>query len=311
MSTRRNPPLRAFLSAVVLTAFTVVLVRAQAPGVPVYETREAEKAVGDAAMKLRKADKLVSDAVLTNHYGRRTTALELPAPKRKPLEGRELWAAARAAHMRVGWHYLCSKCDQWHLNLAGGYTVTENGVVATCRHVVERPENFKEGFLVAADDFDRVFPVTEILASNQATDVCLIKVDAKGLKPLPLSTDVGPGDRAFCFSWPLGQRGYFSEGIVNRFISRTQKRSSGGTTTRINVSTDWAPGSSGSAILDERGNAIGHVVSISPMTGSPRTGKDGTKRPQEGPQITLHEAASAADVLKLVEAPTAKTSKRR
>jgi S1-C subfamily serine protease len=225
MSTRRNPPLRALLSVVVLTAFTPVLVSAQAPGVPVYEARDSEKSVGDTAMKLRKADKLVSDAVLTNHFSRRTTTLELPAPKRKTLEGRELWAAARAAHMRVGWHYLCSKCDQWHLSLAGGYAVTENGAVATCRHVVERPENFKEGFLVAADDKDNVFPVAEILASNPATDACLIKVDAKGLKPLPLSTDVGPGDRAFCFSWPLSQRGYFSEGIVNRFISRTQRKS--------------------------------------------------------------------------------------
>jgi hypothetical protein len=46
------------------------------------------------------------------------------------------------------------------------------------------------------------------------------------------------------------------------------------------------------------------------MTGSPRTGKDGTKRPQEGPQITLHEAASAADVLKLVE-PSSRSSKRK
>jgi hypothetical protein len=175
---------------------------------------------------------------------------------------------------------------------------------------VETPENFKEGFLVAADDSDNVFPVTEILASNPFSDVCLVKIEATKLKPLPLATEVSPGDRAFCFSWPLGQRGYFSEGMVNRFIKRTQRRS-GEATTRINVSTDWAPGSSGSAIIDERGNAIGHVVSISPMTSEPRASKKGgEKRQPEGPQIVLHEAASAADVLRLIE-PSSSSTKRK
>ena len=37
---------------------------------------------------------------------------------------------------------------------------------------------------------------------------------------------------------------------------------------RLNVSTDWAPGSSGAAVLDERGNVIGHVSTISPMSES-------------------------------------------
>ncbi len=310
MTTRLHSALVRLVLVAVWATTAAGRVQAQAPGVPVYITRDADKAVSDAANKLREAGKLVPDSVLTNQLGRRTCSIDLPSPKRRGLDRRDLWAAARAAHLRLGWHYLCSKCDQWHLNLAGGYAVTENGVVATCRHVVERPENFKEGFLVAADDTDRVFAVTEILASNAFSDVCLVRLDAKGLKPLPLNTEVRPGDRAFCFSWPLGQRGYFSEGMVNRFISRTQRRA-GETTTRINVSTDWAPGSSGSAILDERGNAIGHVVSISPMTGGPRSPKGGgEKRAQEGPQIVLHEAASAADILKLVE-PSARSSKRR
>ncbi len=310
MISRPHSALARLVLVAVCAVAAAVQVQAQSSGVPVYKSREADKAVSDAAVKLREAGRLVPDSVLTNQLGRLTCTIELPAPKRRSMDGRDLWAAARAAHLRLGWHYLCSKCDQWHINLAGGYAVTENGVVATCRHVVEKPENFKEGFLVAADDTDRVFAVTEILASNAFSDVCLVKLDARGLKPLPLTTEVRPGDRAFCFSWPLGQRGYFSEGMVNRFISRTQRRA-GETTTRINVSTDWAPGSSGSAILDERGNAIGHVVSISPMTGGPRSPKGGgEKRQPDGPQITLHEAASAADVLKLVE-PTSRPSKRK
>ena len=67
------------------------------------------------------------------------------------------------------------------------------------------------------------------------------------------------GDSVWCLSDPRGERGYFSTGIVNRFVERTVGDARG---RRINVSTDWAPGSSGAAILDEAGNVIGHVATI-------------------------------------------------
>jgi hypothetical protein len=75
----------------------------------------------------------------------------------------------------------------------------------------------------------------------------------------------------FCLSDPLDERGYFSEGIVNRFY---WKRAPKGDlesldalkNLRVNVSTDWAPGSSGAAVLDQCGNAIGHVSTISPLS---------------------------------------------
>jgi hypothetical protein len=63
--------------------------------------------------------------------------------------------------------------------------------------------------------------------------------------------------------------------------------------TRLDVTTDWAPGSSGAAVLDEWGNAIGHVTAIAALGDSTRK--------QAGPTlITLHEAVSAHDVLSLI-----------
>ncbi len=299
-------PVVAVVGLLLLTGLATQVL-AQGLGVPVYShTAAAEKKLRASAEKLRAAGKLVSDGGLTNQLNRKSCDLKLPPARTTRLSSRELWSVARTAHLRVGWYYLCTKCNQRHLNLAAGYAVAANGAVATCYHVVASPENMREGNLVVADENGDVFPVTEILAANQALDVCLLHVTGGSFKPLPLQTEVYPGDRCVCFSDPLGERGYFSEGIVSRFLTPRPSRDdtnappkasrSGEEATRLNVTTDWAPGSSGAAVLDESGNVIGHVTAIATL------GDQGKRR--AGPTlITLHEAVSAHDVLSLIRQP--------
>lgn len=298
-----NP--RLLLLAVALATATIA--RAQSPTVPLYPAdSRADTRLQDEAKRLREAGALSRETVLTNQFTRTTCQLALPSPRSSRMSGRELWAAARAAHLRIGWNFLCTRCNNWHLNLAGGYALTKDGAVATCFHVVKTPANFKEGFLVATDEQGRLHAVTEILAGDERTDACIIRTSARDLKPLPLSTNVFPGDRAFCFSDPLDQRGYFSDGIVNRFLQRPRGNGTNTfTATRLNVTTDWAPGSSGSAVLDEFGNAIGHVTTITTLPNAPATKASdttSTKAP-ERTLITLHEAVSAKDVLALIQKP--------
>lgn len=296
---------RLLLPAVALA--TAIVLRAQTPAVPLFPTDgRDDTALKAAAKQLRVSGTLVPEATLTNQFSRTNCTLVLPAPRKSRLTGRELWAAARAAHVRVGWNFLCTKCNNWHLDLAGGYAITKDGAVATCQHVVKRPANFKEGSLVAADEDGRVHAVVEILAANARTDTCILRINAKDLKPLPLQTDVMPGDRCFCFSDPLDERGYFSDGIVNRFLARYPRRSTNAPpVTRLNVTTDWAPGSSGSAVLDEFGNAIGHVATITTLPGNDSKAAEGEKgkRTTEPTLLTLHEAVSAKDVLALIQKP--------
>jgi len=64
---------------------------------------------------------------------------------------------------------------------------------------------------------------------------------------------------------------------------------------RIHVSSAWAPGSSGSAILDEFGNAIGLVSGIE-MIQEPATKQT---------VMSVNRAARAADLIKLVKQPEA------
>ena len=296
----------------------------QAPGVPVYQ--EGRGARQNAAVR-QKMDALIKQGGLLDmkavesQMKRAQCKLELPSASQEPLESRELWKRARAAHLRIGWYYLCGKCDRWHTDLAGGYAITKSEA-ATCAHVVSAPE-MKEGYFVAVDEEDRVFPVAEVLACNVATDCAILRLKTDQLSPLPLGTDVVPGDEVVCFSEPEGRRGFYSEGHVNRFTQRPFLRgkerkqyADAGFNVEVrpvwmSVSTDWAPGSSGSAVIDLKGNIVGHVSEIEtlvddPPEPAPKANAEGGKKQPEKPAYTpgttivFHDAIVAREVMALV-----------
>jgi hypothetical protein len=300
----------------------------QAPDVPIYpegRNPKSQAVITDEANRLKERGELIPMEKIVEQMSRTTCELELPKPRTQKMEGRELWSTARRAHLRVGWHYLCKKCNNWHLNLAGGYAITKDAVV-TCGHVLEN-ENIREGYLIVADEDDKVIPVVEVLAANRATDTAIIRVKGTTLNPLPFSFDVVPGDKVYCFSEPKGRRGYFSEGMVNRFTRhpfrnnmRMATPDAGNTKPAapkanapaqpqpvspeseddpvwIQVSTSWAPGSSGSAVLDVHGNAIGHVSQIQTVHQDPS--KPGANA--QGTLMVLHDAIAASNVLKLIK----------
>ena len=281
---------------------------AQAPGVPLctqagQESQYKARLLNAAKDVYTKGAALKMDQV-RKQLTRASCQLVLPATSTTRLSARQICVAARRSHLRVGWSYLCNKCGNWHLSLSGGYALTSSGAVATCFHVVTPGQGMREGCLVAVDDEETVLPVIEVLAANHDTDACIVRVPGGRLRPLPLNTNVYPGDAAYCYSDPAQHRDYFSSGIVNRFYQLSVPRptgarsSSGGTLTRLNVSTDWAPGSSGSAVLDDCGNAIGHVLSISSVRDETAPKAQGSQADKPAAMV-FHEAVSARDVLQL------------
>jgi hypothetical protein len=73
-------------------------------------------------------------------------------------------------------------------------------------------------FLVAEARGDAEFlPIVGILAADEATDAVVLRVAASDLRPLAFSSNARIGDAAYFLSDPRGTRGYFSNGIVNRF----------------------------------------------------------------------------------------------
>lgn len=330
--------MRHFLSFAAVAAITASTALAQAPGVPIYpEGRGARPLapLAKSAKKLRESGALLSAEKAKAQYGHTSCHLTLPPANTQKLDNREVWQRARKAHIRVGWLYLCNECDRWHLGLSGGYAIT-NDTVATCAHVVE-PLEMKEGFLIAADDDDHLYAVTEILAMNRALDTAIVKLKADHLTPLPFGKDVQPGDTVYCFSDPMDRRGFFSQGMVNRFVKRPfftkkeldeeeknkdkdhekpkdpmptagktgAKAAPGEAPIWIEVSTEWAPGSSGSAVLDACGNAVGHVSEIESMLEDPDPDAKRPKARARGTVIIFHDAIAASNVLSLIKPPPA------
>ena len=307
--------------ALLLLLVSARIALAQAPGVPVYVEGRGGRpnaVLMEQAKKLQGASELLSMTKALEQAQRTHCDIVLPAVDSKPLSARERWQRARMAHLRVGQFYLCSKCDKWHLDLAGGFALTADGAVATCAHVIAPPPNMKEGWLVAVTEEDVLLPVTEVLACNIGTDCAILRVKSgQPLTPLPLSLDVSPGDSVWCFSDPSGKRGYFSEGIVSRFVKRpfmnkkeADKLPEGTEVAKpvwLETTTDWAPGSSGSALIDQFGNGVGHVSAIQTVLEEALPGRkkrsEATVIEQLGTQMVFHQAISAVEVKALVKKP--------
>ncbi len=304
-------PLSLFLALAPLGLF------AQAPGVPIYTMGKGSQR--DAPLLKQCKTLLTAKALLPAtqvdaQLTRTTCTLALPPAGKTKLESRQLWARARQTHLLIGWYYLCKKCERWHLDLAGGYAITQDSA-ATCGHLLNH-DDMKEAYLIAIDDQDHVIPVTEVLAFNRATDSAILRLKTDQLTPLPLSLDVIPGDKVYCFSDPIDRRGFYSEGIVNQFIKRPFLRPTDfpaaeraalatiDTPIWLTVSSDWAPGSSGSALLDTQGNAIGHVSEIQSILEDPVT-SDSKKnvRQTRGTVIIFHDAIAASNIRALISAP--------
>ena len=254
------------------------------------------------AKKLKEESKLLDMDAVKAELRKASCHLSLPPAKSRPLSGSELWDVARAAHVRVGYFCLCTKCNNWHLNLAGGYAITADGAVATCFHVVEG-RDMKEGYLLAVTEAGDVLPVTEILAANRFTDACIVKIAPdKPLHPLSLNAQAMPGDDVWCYSDPANRPSFFSRGMVNRIYQHWHPANPKERfPVRINVSVEGAPGSSGAAVVDRFGNAVAHFSSVS--VHGEKLRPEGSGEQDHGPDTVMvfHDAVRAADVLALVK----------
>ncbi|WP_035608166.1 serine protease [Haloferula sp. BvORR071] len=275
----------------------------QAPGVPIEgggpieQNQEILKQAGE----LKAAGKLLNrEKVFDLLKSPDKSEVEVIAPHTEKLSPQDVAVRARKGFVRIGWYYLCPRCDHWHLGLAGGYAVDRKGTVATCDHCVRTDREMREGYLVAVDDNEKVYAVNRVLASSEELDAALLQIEGSELEPLPLQDQIVPGDAAFLYSEPFGHAGYFSTGMVNRFYWKSgdagdAMKLEDAARLRLNVTTDWAPGSSGAAVIDACGNAIGHVSRIETRGGEAK-GKEASQT-----MITFREAVPARGVLLLLK----------
>ena len=293
-------------------ASAAVFLGLMAVAIPLVSQKQSPDTLGDGSARSAPAGSQIAEVVrrlcesgratsvetIRKQLERASCQLSLPSANSTKLTAQELRRRAQQAHVRVGWVYQCIKCNEWHVNLSGGYALTTNGAVATCYHVASPPRDLRIGVLIVAAH-GKVFSIVEVLAANRYADACIVQVKGDGFTALPLNTNVAIGDTVYCFS-NLGERNAFTPGVVKSFLRLPERRLENVRGAppfiplRIQVSVMWGIGDSGSALLDECGNAIGHASTLT-LTNGTITNSHETPPPQS----IFHEATSAKDVLSL------------
>ena len=131
--------------------------------------------------------------------------------------------------------------------IGSGFVVSEDGLIATNLHVIGEARRLQ----IEMHD-GKTHEVTVVQASDSHHDLALLKIDAKGLKPLPLgdSSKVRQGDPIVAMGAPEG----LGFSIVQGVLSATRDVDG---LEMLQVAVPIEKGNSGGPLLDMQGNVLG------------------------------------------------------
>lgn len=140
---------------------------------------------------------------------------------------------------------------------AGGFFISETGVLVTSLHVLGEKDS--RGFVAMLRD-GRVFAVREMIAADPVDDVVVLQLDVPEGTKLPalaLAADPAPtGTSVGVMSHPEEHFYLLTTGVVGR---HTVWREEKGESHFMSINADFAKGSSGCPVFDERGAVVGVV----------------------------------------------------
>ncbi len=138
----------------------------------------------------------------------------------------------------------------------------ENGYILTNHHVVENADKIQISLI------NEVSLDAEVIGSDAATDIAVIKVDPQNLVELPIgiSDDVEVGDFVIAIGNPFGLGHTVTSGIISA-LGRTGI-SSNGYEDFIQTDASINPGNSGGALVNMNGELIGINSVIISRTGN-------------------------------------------
>ena len=135
------------------------------------------------------------------------------------------------------------------LKLGSGFFISQSGDIITNYHVLQGADSAE----VKTSD-GKTYPITYIVAEDEQSDIIRLSVDisSKYVHPLSLSTTVPEvGERIIVYGSPLGLEKTVSDGIVSAI------REVPGYGKLIQITAPISPGSSGSPVLNMKGEVIG------------------------------------------------------
>jgi S1-C subfamily serine protease len=199
-------------------------------------------------------------------------ACKLTPPAAEQLSPHEVYRRALPAVLLLGSVYPDEDGTWVEGMYATAWVAAAEGILVTNWHVFSE---LQEGEVFAAADYQgRVYPLQEILATDKAADVAIVRIAARDLTPLPLSRDYAPvGSWVAVLGHPGDNFYVFTTGSVTRYS--TQRNDDGQQEYWMGVTAEFAGGSSGSPVLDARGAVVGMAALT--LTLEDRSGE--TRRP--------------------------------
>jgi len=226
---------------------------------------------------------------LISQLGRSKCDVRLAEPSTKPLAPDKLYERCKKSVLVMGSVYKCEKCGRNHVTPATGFVISESGAAVTNYHVVNNPKNIT---LVAMTADGTVHAVKSVLAASAVYDVAILQLDATDLVPLALGPRAAVGSDVFVISHPDRRFYTLGRGIVARYgtIIREKQR-----VPMLQITADYARGSSGGPILSSAGDVVGMASSTVSVYYDEDHGK------QENFQMAFDQCVPAEQILELVK----------
>lgn len=272
-------------------------------GMKIENDWNRSRSIEQAATRLHNEGRMASMEKLYAGLTNQVCRLNLPERVQTATKPEEVYRNARPSVLVHGIMYKCGRCQNWHVNCATCFAITNDGVFVANHHAFKERKPELGGMIVATED-GRVFPVTQVLASSSADDVCIFKADLGGQRvtPLPLAPEaLDPGGAVYVLSHPNGQHYVFTSGIVSRYAQvpteETMRTGRGGSSVRMCITADYAKGSSGGPIMNEKGEVVGMVSSTESIYYNEHDGK------QENLQMVMKFCVPLPLIRQLIQKP--------
>jgi serine protease Do len=179
-----------------------------------------------------------------------TCSLKLAQPPTRTLASDELAGAVEMGVAVVG--RLAKVSGRPQLTpTASGFFLTESGALATCWHVVNW--NKLIGLTVMTRD-GRVCPVQRVLAVSTNYDLAILQVEGTGFTPLPVAANVRQGAPVWVLGHPFPWFYMLTAGVASGYYTLGSAKTD---ITLLDITADFANGSSGAPVFNESGAVVG------------------------------------------------------
>ena len=255
----------------------------------VFDDVELRKTLEEKLDSLNRENQFPDISLLYDQLERKQTSVALSKTKTKSLSLSDLYKKSCSGVLMIARGYKSKSTNKWQTSIASGFIINKQGIAVTNYHVMEPAR----GSVMAAMTLDKkVYPVLEILAADKAKDVAIIKLKGDNFEPLSFSTANEVGKEIAVISHPDGRFYSLSTGIISRHYIDYDKDMKAH---RFAVSADFAKGSSGGPVLDNKGNVVGMVSSTRSIYYNQTSGVD------ENLQMVIKNCVPAQSILQLMK----------